>query len=448
MRGIRSKTPKQSDTAVPATPRKARKFEWPLLLYPASLVLALVALYFASQSIERQVLTSPARETQQGSTTSPRHDQAAGDNDGVAADAGSGMEPNGVPASDLANSPRRQQDETNRSVVSDRSPTAVNIDELEGPDKVVAMLRMALDEKDHAKIKQCMEDLVALGDAAVDSLNELVNAGGHAGLWAAEALARIGTPTAAAALLDTVAETEDGSYKEELSRRIAGISNHDSWPLLLDTMTQTSDPTIARATLASLSKMADTPVLDEIIARYETAATEAEMEQLAQLVRNIQSSQAAEALLSLAGDVKSTPQDSLQQAAIEALAKVADTQSVSYLLQRLEASAPGEGMDVYNAITQIDSPQAQSQLLYAAAGNKEVSAEYGRTAAIEALRNYPSQETCALLERIIAQDSNAKVVTAASRTLDAIQSAGDTITANADSLLRSEQMLPLSSVAK
>jgi hypothetical protein len=453
MRGIRSKTPTQSDATIPATPRKARKFEWPLLLYPASFVLALVALYFASQAVERQVPTSPAQETQQGSTASDRGnpvvpEAAAQGNAPAATDTGSRIDSGESLASHLADSPQEQQHATEPSALSRQSAAAANIDELEGTDKVAAMLRAALREKDHTKIKQCMEDLVALGDAAVDSLNAMVNAGGEAGLWAAEALARIGTPTAAVALLDTVAQTEDGQYKEELGRRIAGIANHDSWPLLLDTLTQIDDATISRAALTSLSRMADTPVLDEIIARYETAATEAEMEQLARLVRNIQSSQATDALLSLAGDVKSVPQDSLQQAAIEALARVGDTASVSYLLQRLEASTPGEGMDLYNTIAQINSPQAQSQLLYAAAGNKEVSAEYGRTAAIEALRNYPNQETCALLERIIAQDSNLKVVTAASRTLEAIQSAGDALTANADSLSRSEQMLPLQSVTK
>ncbi len=398
MRGIRSKTRKQPDATVPLTPRKGTKFEWPLLLYPASFVLALIALYVASQSIDRQVPMSPAQETQQGSASSDRGDPSASttgvrENGRAETNSEPGTDPNGALAAESTGSLRGQKDGADRTAVSGRSPTAVNLDELQGSDKVLAMLRMALDEKDHTKIKQCMEDLLALGDAAVSGLNDLVNDGGEAGLWAAEALARIGTPTAATALLDTVAETEDGSYKEELGRRIAGIANHDSWPLLLDTMTQTGDATIARAALASLSRMADTPVLDEIIARYETATTEAEMEQLAQLVRNIQSSQATDALLSLAGDVKSTPQDSLQQAAIEALARVGDTQGVSYLLQRLEASTPGEGMDVYNAITQINSPQAQSQLLYAAAGNKEVSAEYGRTAAIEALRNYPSQET-------------------------------------------------------
>jgi len=165
-------------------------------------------------------------------------------------------------------------------------------------------------------------------------------------------------------------------------------------------MTQTGDATVARAASASLARMADTPVLDEIMARYEAAATETEMQRLTQLVAGIQSPQATDALLSLAGDIASAPQDGLQQAAIDALANVGDAQCLSHLLQRLEAAAPGEGTAIYNSITRVSNPDVHSQLLYAAVGNKEVSAEYGRTAAIEALRNYPSEETVALLERI------------------------------------------------
>ncbi|MGE5295496.1 MAG: HEAT repeat domain-containing protein [Solirubrobacterales bacterium] len=455
MRGIRPKTKTQPDATVSPTPRKGVKFEWPLLLYPASLVLALVALYIVSQSIKRQVSMGPAQGLQRDSADSrmdgrPTSQAPAGENSPAVAGRGSRTNPGGTDAltAEQTGSAKAPTDGAEREAVSDPLSTAADIDQLQGTGKVLAMLRTALREKDHTRIKQCMEDLAALGDAAVTDLANSVNAGGEAGSWAAEALARIGTPVATAALLDAVTQTEDGEYKEELGKRLAAVSNHDSWPLLLDTMTQTDDATIARATAASLSKMADAPVLDEIIARYEAATTEAEMEQLAHLVGNIESSQAADALLSLAGDVASTPQDSLQEAAIEALANVGNAQCVSYLLRRLEATTPGEGSDIYTAITQINSPQAQSQLLYAAAGNKEVSAEYGRTAAIEALKNYPSQETCALLERIIAQDSNTKVVTAASRTLDAIQSTVDTVTANADSLRRSEETLPLQSVVK
>ena len=155
-------------------------------------------------------------------------------------------------------------------------------------------------------------------------------------------MARIGTPTAASALLDRLAQTPEGDYKEELSKRISSLSNHDSWPLLLDTMMQASDTTVVRAAGTALSGMADTPILDEVIARYDTASTAAEAERLAQLVRNIQSSKATESLLSLAGSASAPPQDDLQKAAISALAKIGDAPSVSYLLQRLEASPPGK----------------------------------------------------------------------------------------------------------
>jgi hypothetical protein len=289
---------------------------------------------------------------------------------------------------------------------------------------------------------------VALGDEAVDSLVEMVNEQGEAGLWAAEALARIGTPAATVALLDTLGQTEEGQFKEDLATRVAGITNHESWPLLLDTMLQTEDATVARATGDALSRMADTPVMDEIIARYETATTEAEVERLARLVSNIECSQATNALLSLAGDVTDTVQDCLQQAAIDALSNIGGVQCVSYLLRRLEATTPGEGTSIYNAITQITSQEAYAQLLYAAAGNKEVSAEYGQTAAIEALANYPYEQTSALLERIVAEGANEKVVTAASRTLDSIQKSPYAITASAESLDKSAAMLPIAPITK
>jgi HEAT repeat protein len=275
---------------------------------------------------------------------------------------------------------------------------------------------------DHARIKQCMNDLVALGDEAVAALLDIVASGkDETALWAAEALARIGTPVATTALLDTLELVKEGAYKEQLAKRVSSISNHDSWPILLDAVQDTRDPAVQRAAAASLSRMADTAVVDELVARYDAALTKEEADRLAQIVSNIDSPAASDALRSLAGDIMTMPQDSLQQAAIDALANIADPQSLSYLLQKLEASAPGEGSYLFNTISHIDQPQAQSSLLYAAAGNKEVSAEQGRTAAIYALENYPSEETCRLLEQIIAREENMAVTTAALRTLENIE---------------------------
>lgn len=452
----KSKTP--IEAASHAKPRRSLRHHWPLLLYPATILAAMIALHLAHRSIERELpplrdgvkhrVSMSGRAGQSTSTTAGLPDIPAastaesmmpGEESATTVDAGTGL------------SSARQDEAANgtgqaASAVGEIS--AVDTDQLQGPDKIVTLLRLAVENRDHNRIKQYLDELAALGDAAVVGLNDLVNVGGEAGLWAAEALARIGTPMATTALLDTLAQTKEGSFKEELGRRIAGINNHDSWPILLDTMTQTADAAVARAASTSLARMADTPVMDEIIARYEAAATEAEMQRLAQLVRNIQSPKATDALLSLAGDIASAPQDALQQAAIDAIANVGDAQCLSHLLRRLEATTPGEGTDIYNAIARVSNPDVHSQLLYAAAGNKEVSAEYGRTAALEALKNYPSEETIALLERIIAQESNEKVVTAASRTLDDIRRAPHVITAKADTLKKSEEMLPLKPLTK
>ena len=425
--------------------------EWPLLVFPVLFLTTLAILYVVNRSIERQ---SPTPVPGQAVTRdrAGQTDPAPGANAKVA----SGLAPharhpgevtasgvNQTPGAQAAGSPDRT------SSVVGKMQHAVDLSQLKGAAKTVALLRIAVDEKNQAQIKQCLAELVAMGDEAVIPLSSLLaDEEGTAALWAATALARIGTPLAATTLLDRLAQTQEGDYKEELSKRIAGISNHDSWPQLLDTLTQSTDPTVVRAASAALSSMADTPILDEVMARYGAATTAAETDRLAQLVRTIQSPNATDSLLALAGSISSAPQDGLQEAAVAALAKVGDARCVSNLLQRLEASPPGQDTELFNTITRIDSPEAQASLLYAAAGNKEVSAEHGQTAAIYALKNYPNEQTVALLERLVAQGQNEKVLTAATRTLDDINRGPHAVTAKADALQKSEQMLPLKPMEK
>jgi len=460
--GVKS-GPKEPRTRRAGYPDGRRSFEWPLLIYPVLFLLTLGILCLVNRSIQKEV-PAPVRPPQTAEQPAATPEDAGpadaatgttsghprkftsglGRRSGTSTEAAAGyVSPGAARAGKVTSKSGRT------SAIAGRMQHAVDLSQLQGPARTAAILQIAVDEKDHARIKQCLAELVAMGDEAVVPLNDLLtNEEGDAALWAATALARIGTPTATSALLDRLAETKEGLYKEELSKRVASISNHDSWPVLLDTMMQTGDTTVVRAAGASLSMMADAPVIDEVIARYDGASTDVEVERLTQLVRNIHSPKATEPLLSLAGHVSAAPQDTLQEAAIEALAKIGDAPSVSYLLRRLEASPPGESTRIFNAITQIDRPDAQASLLYAAAGNKEVSAEHGRTAAIYALKNYPNEPTLTLLERIVAQEQNEKVLTAATRTLDDIRLAPHAIAAKAGSLQKSEQMLPLPPVEK
>jgi HEAT repeat protein len=449
----RQKNESNLNAAAPRQPGSILRFEWPLLIYPALFVITLVLLHCVNRSIEQRTpIPTGERQIARQEPATTDHLQ---ESNPPSADNAVSVPPLPTPLSPaeqraraaraIAPVPAKQDDgptnRTDRPAPAAATPAA-GVDQLQGPARFIALLQMAAGENDHTRIKECLDELVALGDAAVVPLNDLLGQEDEAALWAAEALARIGSPLATSALLDTLAQTKEGPYKEELAKRVSSISNHESWPVLLDSVLQTGDATVVRAASASLSRMADTPVVDALVAYYEVASTEVELERLTQLVGNIQSPAATEALLALAGDVSSAPQDALQKAAIEALAKIGGPQCVSHLLRRLEAAPPGEGTEVFNAITQINQPEAYSALLYAAAGNKEVSAESGRTAAIYALKNYPSEQTMVLLERIIEQEYNDKVRAAATRTLDDLKLAPHSVVAKAEPTVKEEHILP------
>ena len=451
----RKKNTGSSETPTPRSHRYGIRSEWPLLIYPALFLMTLVLLYAVNRSIESDLATPSTEGHAPHGTTTTSGDSGHGSSTTVVEGGRQGLPSDSmIPSHQSGQAPQTPPDrppQSDRTVdsagrtalVADRTTQPMNFDHLPAPQRMLALLQVAIAENNHARIKECLRELVAMGDAAVVPLNDLVlNADDETSLWAAEALARIGTPMATSALLDTLSQTKEGPYKEELGKRISIISNHDSWPLLLDSVVLTGDPVVVRAAAASLSRMADTPIVDEIVGRYDAATTEAELERLSQLMSNIQSPGATEALLSLAGRVSSTPQDSLQQAAVDALAKIGDSQCVSHLLQRLEATPPGQESQIFNAVTRIKSPEAQASLLYAAAGNKEVSAAYGRSAAIQALKNYPNEQTVALLEQIVAQEDNERVLAAATRTLDEIRRAPHAVTAKADPLLKSDDLLP------
>lgn len=395
----------------PAVKQSFFKAEWPLFLYPALVVAALVVLYGVHRSMQREPAPSkrpPVRTSQETQTT----DVEDIDRETAAPK----IEP-------TAGVPRLGRDRDRTRVVPALGPGQPQ--ETAG---LLATLGHALKAEDHATIKQCMRDIVALGDDAVETLGELITQGdSDTALWAAEALARIGTPSAAGMLLNTLEQVEEGPYKEQLAKQMATINNHESWPVLMDAFLESADATIQRAASTSLAGMADTAIVDEIVALYDAATTEEQMTQLASLISNINSPKASASLLALAGDIASAPQDALQAATIEALAHIGDPQCVSYLFQKLEAASPGEGSYLYTAITGIDQPEAQSALLYAAAGNKEVSAEQGRTAAICALGNYPNTDTYALLQQIAASEDNTAVVTAAVRTIERMERSTPTL---------------------
>ena len=459
----RQKNTTQPKATTPVEKKRLLRKEWPLLLYPALALAALAVLYTVNRSLQEELVRSGSQPRGDQPTAIATEDANRGDPSMGRAESGAIPQVHALIPSDPQTTPPDQIDQTPASAaVPATLRPGDRLTELNGTPAgggepqtraltavLLGDLRQAVKTQDHARIKQCMNDLVALGDEAVASLTEIITSGkDETALWAAEALARIGTPVAATALLGSLEQIKEGSYKEQLAKRASTISNHDSWPILLDTVQDTKDPTVRRAAATSLSRMADTAVVDEIVTRYDAALTTEDAARLAQVVGNISSPGASESLRSLAGPVSSTPRDGLEKAAIDAMAKIGDAESVSYLLRKLEASPPGEGSYLFHTVTAIDQPRARSALLYAAAGSKEVSAEHGRTAAIYALENYPSEETCQLLEQIVDAEDNTAVATAALRTLENIEKRAPAVAARVTSKMDTASMLPFNPLQK
>lgn len=447
MKSIRrdKKGSKPSPEATSRLPGRSSGFEWPLLVFPAAVLAAVATLYMVNRSIQQQASMRPAAASVAPTTPAAKAPPASN----VAIE--DKAKPVPQPKADSASkgkAPKIKSPPTlatdNAQVVATKSagpkgPEKPPLDGLEGPARIIAVLQDAIRQNDHARIKQCIDELVALGDQAIAPLTQLIaNEQGEAGMWAAEALARIGSPLATTTLLETLASIKEGPYKEQIAKRVANINNHESWPVLLDNVLNTADATVLRAAGSALSRMADAPVVDELLARLDAAGSDQDVERIANVISHISSSAATDALIALAGDVASAPQTAVQRAAIEGLGNIGDPQAVSYLMRKLEAASPGESGYLINTISQIKGAQAQDALLYAAAGNREVSADNGRTAAIYALKNFPDARTCALLQQIVTTEQNASVVAAATRTLDDIERTSPHIVANAQSLIKKD----------
>ncbi len=430
-----------NSSAAPATRvssgfRNLVRSKWPFLLYPALVVAALAVLYIANRPGLQEKTRTDARAGKASTGSAVLAHRGADERTSSAT-----SDPNTSSAEKTASSlprGRRPDDEGRRPntrllPTSDtNSPVSAGIGPRANEPPIIGLLRQAVQANDHAALKGHLDQLVAMGDQAIPALCDLIACGGDAAaVWAAEALARIGTPAATQSLLNTFSQMSDGLYKEQIAKKLSCISNHDSWPILLDAVLTSSDAAVRRAASTSLAQMADVPIVDELVARYDSAVTVDEASDWANTVSRISSSKATESLLALAQEVSVSSEDPLDQAVLTAIANVGDAQCVNYLLTRLESSEPGETSTLMNLISAISQPQAQAALLYAAAGNKNVSAEQGRTAAIQALVNYPNEQSYVLLEQIVSLERNATVVTAASRTLAAIQRAAPMLATSA-----------------
>jgi hypothetical protein len=205
------------------------------------------------------------------------------------------------------------------------------------------------------------------------------------------------------AMIRQMVAMPDGPEKMQLAGEIGAIRDRAAAPILLDWAVVTTDRAVLRSALEALGPLADAGLVADITSRFAAAYRADDRYRLGRVVRNITAPDAVPALMDLANDPSAPP--ILAVAATEALATIATPPAVSLLLAKIEEVPADDIQRLVTAISRIDSAQALSTLRYAAVGNKDASSDRARVAAIQALGNFPDDETRRLLRNLGADNS-------------------------------------------
>lgn len=211
-------------------------------------------------------------------------------------------------------------------------------------------------------------------------------------------------------MIRQMASLPDGPEKLTLGAEIGSIRDRAAAPVLLDWAVSTTDRAVLRALIEALGPLADAELIAGIQSRFAAAFRADDQYRLAKVIRNITNPDAAPALMDVANDPAAPPQ--IAVAATEALATIATAPAVSLLLGKIEEVPADDTQRLITAISRIDRAEALPTLRYAAVGNKDTLSDRVRVAAIQALANFPDDETRQLL-RELGGDTNGSVREAA-----------------------------------
>ena len=265
-----------------------------------------------------------------------------------------------------------------------------------------------------------LDSLISRGNAALPQLLAiLTNTDNTVDMrLAAEALAKLGSPEAVNAIYHALGALQDGDLKEEICRLASCVTNRESADVLMEILTLAQDRSLIRASEYALGHMVDSAMLSAFAKAYDANGDAVIKERVLNLVRNTCSPDAESALIDLAGPLKTPPSEPLARAALEGLSHIGTATATDNLLQRLESVPADRTRDIFNVITQVSgTDESRAQLQYAAMGNKQVSGDQTRVAAIYGLGNYPDGETRIFVQQLL-QDSNTVIRAAAQRTLN------------------------------
>ena len=237
-------------------------------------------------------------------------------------------------------------------------------------------------------------------------------------LLGAHGLSALSTPEAATDVLAAIGAAQAGLPKRQLAEALANFKSPELAELFLGLLGTSQEREIVYASQRALANSADTPLLNQVVQRYEASNSATERDNLTAAIREMQNTNCVEGLLSILNQqrvVSST--DPLGLAAVDTLGIIGSPGAVSNLFTHLWSLREGASSPVFDSIGRVSNPESLPLIGSVALGQVPGASLYSRTAAVQALANYSGPQVQSTLNWLVQNDPNGGIREAAANAL-------------------------------
>lgn len=231
-----------------------------------------------------------------------------------------------------------------------------------------------------------------------------VEGGGEIKLTLADVadLSRSGTAEQVRSVLLRLVALPPGQEKMDLVRALNVGARRELHPWLLEVFAGSDDVEVSRELKQQLAAKATPELIAVAIGVHDAGADATAQSRVLEFLRECSGDESVEALADALLEPSRPVSEPVNAAIARALAANGSGVAVDALLLRLSGAGDAEAKFLADLLKGVTRPEAQGQLIRAAEGNKMASTVESRVASIQALGNYPTLETLAVMQRLSA----------------------------------------------
>ncbi|HOW97754.1 MAG TPA: hypothetical protein P5567_13625 [Kiritimatiellia bacterium] len=236
----------------------------------------------------------------------------------------------------------------------------------------------------------------------------------------ARTLADEGTPAAYLELVRLINNLPDGPERRAALVAATKLDNPATAALLFETVRVSGDPELVQSAQMSLGGMTNEGVVWLTVALYRGTEDVAQQERFLGVIRHCQQPVFVAPLISVADQSSGDPADPLISAALDTLGLLGTTESIGYLVARLNSAARA-GQDttaLAASLGRVVAPSALADLTGIASGRSPADQMESRVAAARALGHYPLADVEDTLNAILQNESDPRLINAAQEAMD------------------------------